>query len=493
MYKHSFIRLALFPLVLLLGSGFAQTSDKMKALNFYVEFLNESVHGLSVAQILFVNYNKDLNRHVDLESHKINTHITNMELGANIFDNPDINTSDSNVSAMMLAKLTKENSKYLSNGTARILNEDVAEIVNILDKVNNLRFEIEEFIAKNDLEVKENIYKCYVYLEKAVALFDNYADKHDNLSKRLRQEILYEYKPLDFIFYEIHTETVKMLKQLRNAQSQDLGKYLTRIEGAKTNFRERGFAAQSVDPQLANDILSQVEQMLTFVKEAERTNVLPDNFKNNSKSYYVHNRLLLSYFNSISPGFISKMNKLMELTDPDFLHYDDRPVKYEVTYPEKMVEIEEIATREVVNTTDFPLDLKSKDEIVVVNPNDEPEPELKPAVPKQQYIDLEFYDPDLIDRDSITVNFNSEVILENYTLLKEPMKIRMDIDTYEGNSITIFAKNEGIISPNTVAFKYRYNGEGRKKTVVRRLTTNTAYEYVLTIDGLGGVSDKWGN
>ena len=52
------------------------TPDKIRALNTYVEFLNESVHGLAVAQILFVNYNKDLNKHVDLESHKINTPVS---------------------------------------------------------------------------------------------------------------------------------------------------------------------------------------------------------------------------------------------------------------------------------------------------------------------------------------------------------------------------------------------------------------------------------
>jgi len=491
MHKYSLLRLVLFPLVLLMSSGSAQTPEKMQALNYYVEFLNESVHGLSVAQILFVNYNKDLNRHVDLESHKINTHITNMELGANIFDNPDINTSDSNVSAIMLSRLTKENSKYLESSTARLLNEEVSEIVKILDKVNNLRFEIEKFIAENDLDVKENIYTCYVYLEKAVALFDSYAFKHDNLSNRLRKELLYEYRPMDFIFYEIHQETVNMLRQLRKGQASGLGKYLTKIEGAKANFEKRDFSSSVADTKLANDILSQIDQMVSFVRKAEKTSALPDNFKNNSKGYYIHNRLLLSYFNSISPGFISKMNKLMTEAESSFLHYDDRPVMYEVTYPEKMEELEEIATSNVVNTDAYPLDLRVKLQDPVPSPVPAPDPEpIEVVTPQQQYIDLEFYDPDLIDRDSITVNFNNEVILDNYTLQAEPRKIRVDIDTYQGNSITIIAKNEGIIPPNTVAFKYRYDGKGRKKEIIQTLRKNTAYEYILTIDGLGGVSDK---
>jgi len=181
------------------------SKQKLQSLNNYVEFLNESVHGLAVAQILFVNYNKDLNKHVDLESHKINTHITNMELGANL-------------SAIKLSALSKRESKHLSGHVATILNRDVDQIVSILNKVNNLRFEIESFIAENDLDIKENIYQCYVYLEKTVALFERYDQMHESLSAKLRQEVSYEYEKMDLMFYKIHSETVDMLRILRGAK-----------------------------------------------------------------------------------------------------------------------------------------------------------------------------------------------------------------------------------------------------------------------------------
>ena len=86
----------LVTLLFMVSNGWSQSPQEMKVLNTYVELLNESVHGLAVAQILFVNYNKDLNKYVDLESKKINTHITNAELGENIFNNPDITTTDNN-------------------------------------------------------------------------------------------------------------------------------------------------------------------------------------------------------------------------------------------------------------------------------------------------------------------------------------------------------------------------------------------------------------
>jgi len=85
-----------------------------------------------VAHILFSNYNKDLNKYVDLDSHKINAFMTNDEVGVSIFDNPDISTSDNNNSALKLSKISEERSKVLQPDAARNFNNLVSEIVSIL-------------------------------------------------------------------------------------------------------------------------------------------------------------------------------------------------------------------------------------------------------------------------------------------------------------------------------------------------------------------------
>ena len=484
MSRFSFIRLLLIASVFYMSSGFTQSpSPKMDALNYYVEFLNECSHGLSVAQIIFVNYNKDLNKHVDLQSHKINTHITNSEFGENIFDNPDINTTDSNRSAIHLSKLTRQESKHLSRQTAASLNKDVDQIVTILNKVNSLRFEIENFMIINDLDQKENIYKCYTYLEQTVGLFDQYAAMHDALSRKLRNQVVDEVRPMDFMFFEIHKASVEMLRVLRSGQTSGIDNYLRRIEGTLNSFRDKDYEFDDEERGIADQMVGQITEMVRFAKSGQ-TAALPRSYKNNSRHCFMHNTILMSYFNSIGPGFANKMNRLMDGVDPGFLHYDDRPVLYEVTYPQKMEELEEVATRNAVNDSEsFPLDLTLK-----MDPLEEPP--AVPAEPKQDYIELEFFDPDLIDRDSITVKLNEEILLDNYSMLEEPIKIRRDIDVNRNNSVTILAVNEGIISPNTIGFKYRFNGEGRKKTVIKRLMGRTAYELVLTLEGLGGLSDE---
>ncbi len=489
MYRFSLTKLILFVLMIPIISGSAQgpNPEKIQALNNYVEFLNESVHGLAVAQILFVNYNKDLNKHVDLESHKINTHITNMELGPHIFDNPDINTSDNDLSAIKLSRVTKEQSIHLNSSIANVLNRNVSEIVNILNKVNKLRFEIEDFIAGNDLSQKENIYECYVYLEKTVGLFDSYASMHNALSVKLRQQIRYEYTPMDRMFFDVHTASTELIQLLRDGKTSGLEGHLSKMESTIDKFSRRDFDYQGGQLEMAGDITNQVKGLISFVRKAPNAPA-PNSYQNNSKAYYIHNSMLLSYYNSISPGFVSKMNKLMSDKGAEFLHYDDRPIKYEVTYPQKMEELEEIVTKKVVNTDAYPLNLKlkqPKEAIVEVSP----EPELPPE-PIQEYLELEFFDPDLLDRDSITVTFNDEVILQNHMLGATPEKFRFDVNTNANNSVTVIAENEGIIAPNTVAFKYRFNGKGKKKMVKKRLNAKMAYELILTIEGFGGVSDE---
>ena len=163
------------------GRNTAQQVNQLDALNTYVEFLNESVHGLTVAHILFVNYNKDLNKYVDLDSHKLNAFMTNQEVGKSIFDNPDISTTDNNTSALKLARRVKELQSSVGANDSRTFNNLVDEIVAVLTKINGLRFEIEQFINSSDLNEKKNIYTSYELLEEAVSHFDHYNAKHDQL------------------------------------------------------------------------------------------------------------------------------------------------------------------------------------------------------------------------------------------------------------------------------------------------------------------------
>jgi len=473
-----FVKIIPFFLATCLGyKSSAQTDAQMKALNTYVEFLNESVHGLTVAHILFVNYNRDLNKYVDLDSHKMNAFMTNDEVGVSIFDNPDISTSDNKNTALRLSKMTEERSGVLQNKMSRNLNALVYDIVTILNNVNSLRFETEKFISTTDLNQKENIYKSYEYLETAVSYFNNYNAKHSQLVSALRRILVYKKRPVGFLLDDIHKATINIVRDLRIDNLADIDKYMSRILGAVNELENMKSSLPGGQQSIASAIITQVKEMTSFITNQISNPSLPQAYELYGHSYYLHNQILLSYLNSISPGFVTKMNELMEMRENNYLDYDDRAIMYKVTYPEKMQEIESIATKKATTTKRKDLPLKLKMEPVV------------PAVPEQDYVELEFFDPDLLDRDSISVSLNGEWLLTDYKLEAQPKKLRLDIDPYENNAVYILAKNEGIIAPNTVGFKYRFNGKGKKTYVRKMMNANSGYELILTIEGLG-FSDK---
>ena len=54
------------------GIGQVTNNEKVKALNNYVNFSNESTHGLLIVHRLLENFNKNINKFVDLPDQQIN-------------------------------------------------------------------------------------------------------------------------------------------------------------------------------------------------------------------------------------------------------------------------------------------------------------------------------------------------------------------------------------------------------------------------------------
>ncbi len=436
-----------------------QSDKELDALNVYVDFMNECVHGLTVAQIIFVNYNQDLNNYVDLASHKLNSHITNKEMGETIFDNPNINTQDDKLSALKLSVITKQNSGVLKNKDAFVLNELVTQITKVLNNLNALRFDVERVIATSDMSQKENVYKAYELLEKAVVYFRTYEHNHDKLARTLRRMVKYQYRPMDNIFYELHSASLDMFRELSKEKYDKLPKLVRRIQGALDNFSSQNLAVSTTNKLSAAELSTQVQGMLDFVNKHKDANAVPENYQQYGKNYYIHNHALLSYFNSISPGFVSKMNTMLKNSPDRSLKYDDRPILFKVIYPEKMEELESIATKNVINSDAFPLDLKLKMEDVAEVVSE----------PEEQYLELIIYDPNMKDRDTISLVVNGEKLLDQYELDFEEHVIRVPLELGQSAKIELHAHNTGIIPPNTIGLKYRFNGKGQRQRRIIKL------------------------
>jgi hypothetical protein len=64
-------------------------------------------------------------------------------------------------------------------------------------------------------------------------------------------------------------------------------------------------------------------------------------------------------------------------------------------------------------------------------------------------LEIEVYDHKSIDGDIISLNFNGEWVLREYTLKKKPFKLKLELNPNQPNYLILFAHNLGKVPPNT--------------------------------------------
>jgi len=101
-----------------------QKQQQLDALNNYVHFTNESVHGLLIVHRLLENFNQKINKYVDLESNQFNFY-SNKDLPQNIFLDEEQWFYD--VSPYAWHDITITESSHLPPSLANELNKKVGQ------------------------------------------------------------------------------------------------------------------------------------------------------------------------------------------------------------------------------------------------------------------------------------------------------------------------------------------------------------------------------
>ena len=470
----------------------SQNSQELEVYNTYMRFLNECTHGLAIAKTLLDNNNKELNRYIDLPT--ANTiDINNDDLPSNYFDKPDDDSEFYTISPIELSKICKTESTSLNNGVARSLNSQVDNIVSILNQINQIRFDLETYTLGHDLNEKESIYGVYEYLEKAVKLFNDYADAHKKLANSLHDNYSQNNDPLYIACYDIHSTTKSILRNMRRESesnvinnisklTSDLEKFngVVNSNSAKYGSTEAEFYIKTINDKTTN--------VIQLVKDYHSPGYVPVELELYGKQYYYHNQLLSRYFNFTGPGFVRDMNKLLDELGIFHINFDEEPLLFKVIYPVKVQEA--IA----INTTKKPV---KKSEVVIENklefsdieersePDTTPPSPSKPktqSTPKVTYdenlVILELFDYSMSDRDSINITFNGKVILEAYQLKLDKESFYLNLDPNGPNTLVVKALNDGIMAPNTPSISYRRSGQ-RKKI---KLKPSLLAQEVMSID-----------
>ena len=468
------IKLLFIVFIVLTFTQLASSQDKAKteALNTYVQFLNESVHGLFTAHALMVISNKEVNRYIDLDSYILNN-ISNDEVQTNLFAKSDKEnyTTFHTYSPMELQVLSRQRSTALNNNLASILNNQVDAIVAILNKINKIRVDIAIFIESHDLNEKESIYGVFEILENGVQLFGDYAKAHARLATNLKtnapvslDELLKKAEPL-------HSFTQEILRNLRSETDTYFDNNFTGLKSAFALFDDQakisGIANSSA---YKSNISVKVNKIINLLDTYLSTGTIPIEHELYGKYYYYHNEIAKRYFNWSGPGFVRNLNKILTDANIDFVNFVEEPLIFKVVYPMKLDELNDLEKK--------PIFVNEREQKKIGGNA------LKLSAPKERqegnYVVIEVYDFNMFDRDSISVKFNEKWLFEDYMLTPDPKKFKIVYESEDDtNTLIIKAENIGIRAPNTFAVSYRFNGHRKKHRVKYNLQKGQVVEVDL--------------
>ena len=428
------------------------SAEETKAINEYVEYFNESIHGMLIIHRLLENNNQDINKYVDLDGYQINFY-TNNDLPKNIFDDPEQWFYEVSPERRF-AKL-----KIAQNNLPSAIKSDLIgqseKIHSICTSVNSIRFEVEKYIDENDLTVREKLYGVYDLLEKAVRLYNDFFDTQNQFQKSIQpymEASLAENKDDSFLsmyqsFEELHTHSKNILFALRVKDEAQISKLNQKLKTAYAEFEVKinspEYAGRYKKNLQYSTIQTKVKDVIAAA-DAFESGKVPVEYKLYGKYYYYHNSNVINKFNKYGNGFVNEMNKLSDKQNSVFPHFLEVPHYFQVIYPMKIIEQDYISSEKEM-ITEVPRTLE--DRSVVVSDN--------VIKSETNLLEIELYDYKLKDNDIVSVNFNGDWIFKNLSLETEPKKLKLKLNDTGVNYLLIQAESVGIISPNTVAIKYK--------------------------------------
>lgn len=450
------MRILLSICILSLGFSALQANNKepYEVLNSYVQFVNESIHGLRIVHGLLENFNQDLNQFVDLESTQINAY-KNKHLPKNIFEDPEGWFFIDTPSPEKLFEQLKEESSIFGPESSKALLDQAFELRKIYLELNALRFEIENYMVHNPLEEKTHQKSVFKLLERGVTLYESFYQGQNVLYNLLEVQFQSLYPNLNTIedkVYErinsVHSLSYAFMDALRKKEDKQLRSLIEQINTADHSFTSSSFSFDKKQ-KMYGKWKSFVTESNVFYTQAH----VPADHKLYGKFYYYHNKVLIPCINWQGLGFVRYMNSYMKDSQKSRLHFMEVPVFLQLIYPKKLDPIDHLAASDN-NIEILPEKLKDR-EVIVRNHT---------MIVDSFILDFKIYDHKLEDGDIISLNFNGDWILEEYTLTTKPKVLKLKINQEGKNYFLLHALNLGKRPPNTMAISYYYKGE--KQTIV---------------------------
>ncbi|HMQ08070.1 MAG TPA: hypothetical protein PKC30_12270 [Saprospiraceae bacterium] len=452
---------------------FNNTEDPtIKALNNYVYFVNESIHGLLIVHRLLENFNLDINKYVDLDSYQINFY-SNQDLPEDIFEDPEHWFYD--ISPYEWFDISMGDSKHLDKALSEKLNTDARYIKDLISKVNGKRFIIEEIIQSRTLSNPDELQQVYDQLEECVELYESFFRAQIRLEKTI-QAVNFPTPGYYKNMSALYTDFRAILENIRNKEEKGYSFYHKRLQTTLSQFDvsptpEDNVKRGDIGFHL-NNINKQTQKALISSNSYIRDEEVPNEYLLYGKYYYYYNSDIINKFNRYGSGIVFEMNTILDIYMASVIRFFEIPHFYKVIYPRKLEKLTAVAGADSKVDGGIPVVLEGR------------KIEKKAEAPikvDNLVIDVEIFDHSIVDGDIVSLNFNGEWVLRNHTLTSKPKIIRLMLKPDEVNYLILHAENLGAIPPNTMALRYFLNGKKQEYIMESDMNTSEVIEIIPSV------------
>jgi hypothetical protein len=453
-------------------------ADKLRSLNNYVHFSNESTHGLLIVHRLLENFNKNINKYVDLPDQQINFY-SNKDLPKDIFEDPEnwfYDTSPNEWHAKIL-----EESSVLPAPHPEKMNQLATEMKAITDAVNQLRFALEEQIKTLDLTKRENLSLVYDKLEEGVTLYKQFYAKQLLLEKQVQEcykLLAFSADDIQFVpvinamkgVYTSNRATLNALYYKEDDNFLDLIKQqqaaLDELNGLNlASFNSTRLINTRVQMYWGN-IKRQGQAAVTSCKAFAESENIPEEYKLYDKYYYYYNIAVIDKFNRYGNGVVIEMNRILDYLSVPVVRFFEMPHYFKVIYPKLLEKVDFLKASDPVISS-IPTIVKGRNVVVATR-----------TIKVDSFlVKFNMYDHKVIDKDIVSLSFNGDWIVEKFVISEKPYLFTVRLNEKGKNFLLLHADDMGLQPPATIALSYTY----RKKKEVIILNSDTVKSEVIEI------------
>ena len=463
--------LTLLIFLFLISEIIGQKNDQLKALNNYVSFTNESIHGILTIHRLLENFNQEVNKFVDLPGYRINN-ISNSDLPLNIFRDED--HWFYSVTPYEWYEKIKNEKNIIGEETYNKLFPIADEIFVTDNSINKIRFDVANFIASSDLTQKNNLDSVYFLMEKAVDLIDLFYALQINLEDGLNTAYakFSGKEVLSNPFLDLYDASKELLLNIRVSDESNTIACIEKLEKQLNLTKTENLEKPNPKTKAtAIRILRINDGILRLGYELVNSPVLAEEYILYGNYYYYYNVKLIEKFNRYGNGFVDFLNNMIDIEQLPVLHRMEFPHYFKVIYPKRIDKQIETISSSVNNIKAIPTKLAGRDVKPVAK---------EVIIADTLSLEIELFDFKIQDGDIVSINFNGDWIYEKLSLETKPKKFILDLNKTGRNYLILHAVNVGRRPPNTIGLSYTLNGN--KKTIILQSDLNSSEMVEIKLD-----------